>query len=51
MYNKDIDLQVFVLKILSLSIMPPDDIIANWEIIQEEAPVWEEDGDDDHGEG
>ena len=34
-----------------LSNIPPDDIIANWEIIQEEATVLEEDNGDNHGKG
>ena len=45
-YNTDSDLQVFFRKLWALSMVPPEDIVKNWNIIQQSAPEWDEDLED-----
>ena len=45
-YNTDSDLQVFFRKLWALSMVAPEDIVKNWNIIAQSAPEWDEDLED-----
>ena len=46
-YNSDPEVQVWFRKIWSLSMVPHEEIVATWEKIKEDVPLWVEDDSDD----